>query len=59
MNEKPNCTRYDGRSLSYKRVQLGFSFIPQRNEKSDIQFLLLIFPLDFLKKFNLIRADKC
>ena len=24
---------------SYKRVQLDFSFKPQRNEKSDIQFL--------------------
>ena len=41
MNNKPNCTRYDGRSPSYKLVQLGFSFIPQRNEKqSNNQFLI-------------------
>ena len=39
MNEKSNRTRYDGRSPSYKRVQLGNSFIPKRNEKKDIQFL--------------------
>ena len=52
------CTRYDGRTCTY-RVQLGFSFIPQRNEKSDIQFLYLIFLLDFLHKLNLIGAIKC
>ena len=40
MNDKPNCTRlYDRLRRPSYRVQLGLSFIPQRNEKSNNQFL--------------------
>ena len=47
-----------------KQEQLGFSFVPQRNKKKKkkkryIQFLKLVFLLDFLQKFNLIGAIKC
>ena len=45
--------------ITHGRVQLGCSFIPQRNEKKWHSILKLIFLLDFLHKFNLIGAIKC
>ena len=35
-----------------KRVELGFSVIPQRNKKSGIQFLYFILLLDVLHKLT-------
>ena len=47
MNEKPNCTQYDRGSPSYKGVQIGFSFIPQRNGKNWHSILIINFPVRF------------
>ena len=33
MNEKTDVPLYDGRSPPYENVHVGFSFIPQGNEK--------------------------
>ena len=55
MNEKPDCTRYDELPFIQTSALRFFIHAAMKRKKSDIQFLQLVFLLDFLHKNNLLE----